>query len=557
MLKSYLPQQAYRSIKLRKLRLRAHRRLAERDYYPQYKEDPVGFGRDVLGEVFTEDIEEVMESLRDVPVTVVKSSNAVGKTHGAARGAVWFYKCFEDSQVYTTATPFGNLRRQLWGEIDTVVANNPDLFPPEIHKITSLNIERILLRSGEENGHLEEEEKKKSFITGVAIPASGTPEQREAKFSGKHAKYILFIVDEGDAVPREVYRAIESSMSGGIVARLLVMFNPKAEMGPIYEMERDGKARIITISAFTHPNVVTGDHVIPGAVDRNTTVRRIHEWSRPLVEEEKVEETKVFEVPKFLVGCSAVGLAGDRLPPLQAGRREITNPALSYMVLARYPAEGVQQLIPTSAINMAVARWHAYVAEHGEVPPPAVTGIWALDVAELGKDKNALCFRNGGYVAPFYLWEGIDPDATAIRCAELIELNQEVYRFEAGAVDALGVGAGVPARMSRLDIDGVYAVKVSEKPTYETELGAFFQLRDQIWWSMSVWLRKDPGAMLPPDDELLEDLKVPIYEVKNGKIKISSKDVWRETLGRSPDRGDALALTFAPITGAWVQGMTG
>ena len=38
---------------------------------------------------------------------------------------------------------------------------------------------------------------------------------REAKFSGKHAPYLLFILDEGDAIGDEVYRGIESCMSGG------------------------------------------------------------------------------------------------------------------------------------------------------------------------------------------------------------------------------------------------------------------------------------------------------------------------------------------------------
>jgi hypothetical protein len=55
-----------------------------------YQDDPVGFGQDVLGDTFTAEVKTLMESVRDYPITVARSANATGKTHGAARVAVWF-----------------------------------------------------------------------------------------------------------------------------------------------------------------------------------------------------------------------------------------------------------------------------------------------------------------------------------------------------------------------------------------------------------------------------------------------------------------------------------
>ena len=52
--------------------------------------------------------------------------------------------------------------------------------------------------------------------------------------------------------------------------------------------------------------------------------------------------------------------------------------------------------------------------------------------------------------------------------------------------------------------------------------------------------------MLPPDEMLTEELTVPTYEVFNGKIKVMRIDTMREVIGGSPDRLDALCLTFAP-----------
>jgi hypothetical protein len=87
-------------------------------------------------------------------------------------------------------------------------------------------------------------------------------------------------------------------------------------------------------------------------------------------------------------------------------------------------------------------------------------------------------------------------------------------------------------------------VKVASAPTEKTELGEFGTLRDQLWWAFREWLRVDPGAMLPPDGLLLEELQTPTYEVKNGNVKVMDKATMRELLKRSPDRADALCLTF-------------
>ena len=72
-----------------------------------------------------------------------------------------------------------------------------------------------------------------------------------------------------------------------------------------------------------------------------------------------------------------------------------------------------------------------------------------------------------------------------------------------------------------------------------------------MWWSCREWLRTDPGAMLPPDELLIEELQAPTYEVHKGKIRVMKKATMREVLKRSPDRADALCLTFANAGGVF------
>lgn len=130
------------------------------------------------------------------------------------------------AQVWTAAAPpETNLRRLQWGHLNTTYEKTPNVCRYETR--TDLMIARNPME----------------FICGVSIPTSGSEQQREAKFSGKHAPHLMFILDEADAVPDEVYRGIESYMSGGNT-RLLCMFNPRTPSGAAYRMIRDGKAHV-------------------------------------------------------------------------------------------------------------------------------------------------------------------------------------------------------------------------------------------------------------------------------------------------------------------------
>jgi len=488
--------------------------------FEQYQKNPVLFCEEQLNENLTEDIKEAMMAIPDTPVILMRSANAVGKTHSLARIAVWFYKCFPNCQIYTTAAPpLDNLKRLLWGEVGKVVRSHEELF------------------SGDVVNQLDIKSPTGSFMTGVAIPATGTPADREAKFSGKHSENLMFIVDEGDAVPNEIYRAIESSMSGGN-AKLIVTFNPRAKRGTAYQMERDSRAKVFPISAFSHPNVTSGKDLIPGAVTRGKTVERILKWSRPLQKDEQ-KDHRCYDVPEFLVGARTKLPNGEMSEEVPAGTRVITESAFYYMVLGEYPAQSEQQLINYDDIAKARLRYDAYVAMYGTVPPLNVDGLGGLDVSEYGKDYNVLARRYSGLVLPFDKWSGVDPDTTAIKAATKIG-NLHCY------VDSTGVGSGVPMRMNRLSASAE-GVKVASKPTWmDEELGEFNILRDQLWWEIREWLRKDNTAMLPPDEELLEELSVANYSTDTGKIKVMKKDVMRDLLGRSPNKADALGLTFAP-----------
>ena len=352
--------------------------------YAKYKDDPVGFGVELFGEFYTPDQIRVAESVRDNPITIAESANATGKTHISARIALWWYKTRDYAQVYTAAAPpLENLMRLMWGEINALTTIHADTVFKE-DRVNFLNISPAI-------GSKRSIEDPKSFITGVPIPMAGSSAQREAKFSGKHAKHLLFILDEGDAIPYEVYKGIESCLSGGI-GRLLVMYNPRSDEGPIADYKNRG-VKVVRLSAFDHPNVITGEDRYPGAVTRNKTLHRINRWTIAADEpgNEDVTGYGRFAVPDFLVGIPFTDEeTGDECAPILPGERIIIEPKFSYMVLGLYPGQSQGVILDTwlDDYDKAIENGRlpeGNVTELADFEPGAGDVIWSIDDGYVGR----------------------------------------------------------------------------------------------------------------------------------------------------------------------------
>jgi len=215
-------------------------------------------------------------------------------------------------------------------------------------------------------------------------------------------------------------------------------------------------------------------------------------------------------------------------------------------VLAEYPSQSEFQLISQSWIDAAQSRWKAFVAQFGEVPQ-GIHPTMGMDAADMGADSNAVCFRYGGFVAPIITWSGVDVDLSGNEAVNLFHRR----KARVAKVDATGVGAGIPPKMRRAGCKA-YRVMVGSSPTDSAgEEGEFGCLRDQLFWEMALWLKNDPGAMLPPDDpngerSLSDQLMTLQYEVNRGVIRVTDKATMKSKLGYSPDEMEALLMTFAP-----------
>ena len=124
-------------------------------------------------------------------------------------------------------------------------------------------------------------------------------------------------------------------------------------------------------------------------------------------------------------------------------------------------------------------------------------------------------------------------------------ITQEIdlMRPDAVFIDEGGVGGGVVDRLRQLgyeiipvnsswEPDGLVKVKVKNK-------------RAEMWQRMKEWIAQ-PGVALPDTDDIEVDLTGPLYKFdSNNAIQLEKKEDMKKRGVRSPDLGDALALTYA------------
>jgi hypothetical protein len=123
----------------------------------------------------------------------------------------------------------------------------------------------------------------------------------------------------------------------------------------------------------------------------------------------------------------------------------------------------------------------------------------------------------------------------------------EGYKPDALFIDGGGIGAGVVDALRDMNVD-VIEVQFGSKASDPR----FLNLRAEMWINMYHWLRR--GGRLPKDTELKLELTSPLHFTNDkGQTQLESKDDLKKRGMRSPDKGDAVAMTFAyPVQpGKW------
>lgn len=324
-----------------------------------------------------------------------------------------------------------------------------------------------------------------------------TDENSTVKFQGWHAKNIMIIFDEASGISPAIYEAARGALSGGEVVRFVLIGNPNSNSGDFYDAFRDPAFNKIHISAFDIPNVKARKQLIPGLIT--------HEW----VEEMRAkygEDNDIYRV----------------------------------RVLGEFPQQATDTLISIDAVEKAFGADRELYKQNDE--------IIGLDVARYGDDDSAFIHRKGNWAKVLEVIHGNNT-------MELAGKAKRYLKDHPGAklhIDIIGVGAGTYDRLKEQpDVASrVYGVNNAGKPRQEED---FINIRVESWVGVRDWLR---DAILERHEGFYE-LAHPKYRItSNGKMQLESKEDMKKRGVKSPNVGDALALTLARATEGSSLGVT-
>lgn len=396
----------------------------------------------------------------------VSSGHGVGKTALDAWASIWFLLTRFPCKVILTAPSSTTLQDGLMAEIKTWIAR----MPPALQALVEVTSDRVVLRIAPE----------RAFISAVTARA-----EKPDALQGKHADYVLLIIDEPSGVPDAVYESSQGSMSGP--ARFMLLTgNPVYASGFFYRAITEEKGTI---------------------------------W--------RVREVSCFEAKRS---------PQSYIDEMAALYGEASN-TYRVRVLGLPPTGDEDSFIPLNLVQAALDRDVAV--------SPVAPIIWGLDVARLGANQSALAKRKGNHcLEKPERFSNLNLMQLCGRVAAEYFGLPEHRRPAEICIDGIGLGAGVADRLKELELPAV-SINVSEVLAANP---AYYNLKAELWGKARAWFSA-LDCWMPSDPELVKALScVKMDRHSTGKILVESKDALARRLkSRMPrlDAADAFVLTFA------------
>jgi len=321
------------------------------------------------------------------------------------------------------------------------------------------------------------------FMAARAWPKSATKDQQADTLAGKHADYIMFVLDEVGGIPDSVMAAAEAALSTGIECKLVIAGNPTHLEGPLY--------RACTQEAHLwHVVEISGDPDDPKRSPRISI-----KWAKEQIE-----------------------------------KYGINNPWVLVNVFGKFPPSSLNSLLGPDEVRDAARR-----NLHGDDYLYSQKRL-GIDVARFGDDSTVIFPRQGLQSFTPVEMRGARSNEIAGR----VMAAKHKWGSEIEFVDGSGGwGSGVVDSM----IQAGYTpqeVQFGGKPISDK----FANKRSEMWFLMANWIKR--GGAIPDDARLIKELTAPTFTfTNNGKFMLERKAHIKERLGFSPDFADALALTFA------------
>ncbi|MFT3831902.1 MAG: hypothetical protein QM711_01070 [Micropruina sp.] len=311
----------------------------------------------------------------------------------------------------------------------------------------------------------------------------------EVAFQGLHARHVLAVLDEAAGLPDALWDAVAGVVTSE-TSRQLAIGNPDRRGGRFERCFEPGSGWHPVHIPVTDTPAFTGEDVS----DDLLAVLPSREW---------VADAK--------------------------RTWGVNSPQYASRVLGEFPATDADALVSWELIRAAQARTDT--SSEGVV-------LLGCDVARFGGDSTVIALRTGWGVRILQSFRG---QPTTYAAGLLIRLSRRFGGIPVH-VDDTGVGGGVTDLLNEAGVNVVPIISASAA----TDPSMFANLRAESYWRLRQAMEYGVLDLDPADDELAQQLARHRYKLDSkGRVLIESKDAMRARGEASPDRADAIALTFA------------
>ena len=193
--------------------------------------------------------------------------------------------------------------------------------------------------------------------------------------------------------------------------------------------------------------------------------------------------------------------------------------------------------------HYAIIPYIAAKAACERILPPSDPTVVGVDVARYGGDSTVIALRRGPVVRIVDSFKFTDLVTAAERIAKkLDDLAFELGKKPLTIIDTVGLGAGVYDNLRAKGYSAQEAVAGSRAFDFDR----FSNAISEWWWNLRRAAEDGLLDLDPNDEELFAQLTSRRYEISSEKkIALEPKAKHLARGLKSPDRGDAVALTFS------------
>jgi hypothetical protein len=428
-----------------------------------------------------EQAERIKQCLQSNPFEVIQEATASGHGIGKSCEINMLAQWALMTAPKTRGVITANTEAQLRTKTWPEMGKWYGLLPPEVRELFVYESTSI---------HVRDKDPEETKIWRIdAVPWS---EYNTEAFAGLHnkGKRTFLGMDEASAIADKVWEVAEGALT-------------------------DEKTEMIWL-AYGNPTRTTGAF-------KECWGRRKHRWRTQNIDSRTVEGTNKAQLQKLV---DDYGEESDRV---------------RIRVRGLFPQASSLQFIESNLVREAMDR-----EPIAGLRDPLVMGI---DVARGGADNFVVWYRRGmdaKSIPPIIIpgSDARDSNRVIAKITDLAATRDNFRKPDAIFVDETGIGGPIVDRLrvllgEQFPVMGVQFAGASPNPRLAN-------MRMYIWWQLREALTM--GLSLPSDAVLETELTSPEYwHDKRDKVILEPKDEMRERLPEigSPDRADALAITFA------------